>query len=164
MLKQRRIEVEMEEITIRPATLDDIDVLAYHRRAMWFAMGRDEAALAAVEPVAREYFTRALPNGGYRGFLAVTATGKVIGGGGIVISDWPGLLNQRQPKRAMILNMYVEKEYRRRGIARRLMETMITLCRENEFANVGLHASDEGRPLYEKLGFRATNEMRLDLL
>jgi hypothetical protein len=24
-----------------------------------------------------------------------------------------------------------------------------------------LHASDEGRPLYEKLGFEATNEMRL---
>jgi len=153
----------MEEITIRTATLDDIDVLAYHRRAMWLDMGRDEAALATVEPVAREYFTHALPNGGYRGFLAITTAGKVVGGGGIVISDWPGLLNQRQPKRAMILNMYVEKEYRRRGIARRLMETMIAWCRENDFANVGLHASDEGRPLYEKLGFRATNEMRLDL-
>jgi len=26
---------------------------------------------------------------------------------------------------------------------------------------VNLHASAEGRPLYEKLGFEATNEMRL---
>jgi len=28
---------------------------------------------------------------------------------------------------------------------------------------VYLHASDEGRPLYESIGFDATNEMRLDL-
>jgi hypothetical protein len=43
------------------------------------------------------------------------------------------------------------------------MEIMISWCREQDFANVGLHASDEGRPLYEKLGFQPTNEMRLDL-
>jgi hypothetical protein len=28
---------------------------------------------------------------------------------------------------------------------------------------VSLHASDFGRPLYESLGFRPTNEMRLKL-
>jgi GNAT superfamily N-acetyltransferase len=59
--------------------------------------------------------------------------------------------------------MYVEKPYRRRGIARTLMEEMLGWCRREEFAYVGLHASDDGRPLYEKLGFRATNEMRLEL-
>jgi GNAT superfamily N-acetyltransferase len=63
----------------------------------------------------------------------------------------------------MILNMYVEREHRRRGIARALMEKMIAWCRENGFVSVGLHASDEGRPLYEQLGFEATNEMRLKL-
>jgi hypothetical protein len=29
-------------------------------------------------------------------------------------------------------------------------------------ASLVLHASDAGRPLYERLGFVATNEMRLD--
>jgi len=29
--------------------------------------------------------------------------------------------------------------------------------------HVTLHASDKGRPLYESLGFEATNEMRLKL-
>ncbi len=130
---------------------------------MWWDMGRrDEAQFAVMEQAATDYFPTALREGRYQGFLAHDGD-TVVGGGGIVISDWPGVLGQRIPKRAMILNVYVEPQYRRRGIARMLMETMISWCRENHFKNVGLHASDEGRPLYEKLGFKPTNEMRLDL-
>jgi hypothetical protein len=33
--------------------------------------------------------------------------------------------------------------------------------KERGLRAVNLHASDEGRHLYEKLGFEATNEMRL---
>jgi GNAT superfamily N-acetyltransferase len=62
----------------------------------------------------------------------------------------------------MILNLYVEREHRRRGVAHELMKKMIIWSRENEFSSVALHASDDGRALYERLGFRPTNEMRLD--
>ena len=86
----------------------------------------------------------------------------MIGGGGIVISAWPGVLGQLHPKRAMILNLYVEREYRRRGVAHELMMRMIAWCRDNGFSSVALHASEDGRALYERLGFRPTNEMRLD--
>lgn len=152
-------------ISIREATAADIPALIHHRRMMWWDMGRrDEAALQVMEAAAREYFPAAIADGTYRGFLAVNESGDAVGGGGIVVSAWPGSLNQRKPRRAMILNMYVERPYRRRGIARALMGAMIAWCREEEFAYVGLHASDEGRPLYEKLGFRSTNEMRLELL
>jgi GNAT superfamily N-acetyltransferase len=154
----------MDSLSIRPATINDIPTLLRHRRMMWWDMGRhDEAALDLMEKSAREYFTLAIPDGTYRGFLAADSDQQVVGGGGIVISAWPGLFPQRIPKRAMILNMYVEREFRRKGIARALMQAMIAWCRENGFANVGLHASDEGRPLYEQLGFKSTNEMRLDL-
>jgi GNAT superfamily N-acetyltransferase len=153
----------MADVTIRAATIDDIPVLVRHRRMMWWDMGRrDEAALALMEEGAREYFNAAVRDGSYRGFLAVDERGQIIGGGGVVISAWPGVLGQRQPKRAMILNMYVERQYRRRGIARELMKAMIAWCKENGFIRVGLHASDEGRPLYESLGFKASNEMQLD--
>jgi GNAT superfamily N-acetyltransferase len=66
-------------------------------------------------------------------------------------------------RRVTILNVYTDPAYRRRGIARALMETMIDWCRRERFARVTLHASDDGRHLYESLGFEASNEMRLKL-
>jgi GNAT superfamily N-acetyltransferase len=153
-----------DDISIRAARAADIPVLIHHRRMMYWDMGRqNSAALDQMEFAARAYFSSAIPDGSYRGFLAVTNDDEIVGGGGIVISPWPGSWDQELPRRAMILNMYVEKAYRRRGIALALLEEMIACCRAERFAYVGLHASDEGRPLYEKLGFRATNEMRLEL-
>jgi GNAT superfamily N-acetyltransferase len=154
----------MNDFRIRPASVDDIPVLIRHRRMMWWDMGRrDERALVLMEQAVSEYFPTAITGASYVGFLAVNGNNEVVGGGGIVVSAWPGSLGQREPRRAMILNMYVEREYRRRGIARALMEKMIGWCREKGFVSVGLHASDEGRPLYEQLGFEPTNEMHLKL-
>jgi hypothetical protein len=46
------------------------------------------------------------------------------------------------------------------------MLTILKWVQERGLRSVNLHASAEGRALYEKLGFEATNEMRLkfDLL
>ena len=154
----------MSEIATRPANVTDIPTILRQRRMMWWDMGRrDEVMLAMMDRAAREYFPTAVADGSYRGFLAMDGTGAIIGGGGIVISPWPGVLGQPEPRRAMILNVYVEREHRRHGIARALMQTMISWCRENDFAKVGLHASDEGQPLYQQLGFKPTNEMELRL-
>lgn len=153
-----------QEVEIRPAKLSEIAILVRHRRLMWQELGRrDEADLELMAAAAKEYFAVAVADGSYRGFLAEHRSGAVLGGGGIVVSAWPGVLGQRRPQRAMILNMYVEREHRRKGVARALMETMIAWCRQNEFAYVGLHASEQGRELYEKLGFKPTDEMRLEL-
>jgi len=154
----------MQKVKIRRAELRDVAVLIRHRRMMWHELGRrDEAALDLMEKAASEYFETAVADGSYLGFLAEDGSGVVTGGGGIVVSPWPGILGQKQPRRATILNVYVERAHRRKGVARALMETMIAWSRENQFAYVSLHASKQGRGLYEKLGFRPTDEMRLDL-
>ena len=51
--------------------------------------------------------------------------------------------------------------YRRRGIARRVMCTMLSWLAEQGVQHVTLHATDVGRPLYAELGFEDSNEMRL---
>jgi hypothetical protein len=43
------------------------------------------------------------------------------------------------------------------------MTTMLEWLRQEGYGTVSLHASDFGRPLYESLGFNATNEMRMQL-
>jgi GNAT superfamily N-acetyltransferase len=59
--------------------------------------------------------------------------------------------------------MFTEPEHRRRGLARLLMDTIVTWCRAEGLRFLYLHASDEGRPLYQSLGFVPSNEMRLQL-
>jgi ribosomal protein S18 acetylase RimI-like enzyme len=63
--------------------------------------------------------------------------------------------------RGNILNVYTEREHRRRGMARALMQIALEWCAANQVGAVILHASAEGSALYESLGFTPTNEMRL---
>jgi GNAT superfamily N-acetyltransferase len=129
---------------------------------MFREMGFTDATLLdEVSSTAEAYFRTALADASYRAWLMENEDGVVVGGGGLLIAAWPGFPGERQSRRAWILNMYTEPAYRRQGIARRLVETMIEWCRAEGFRAVGLHASQQGRPLYESLGFRPTNEMRL---
>lgn len=152
----------MSEFRIREATSADVEVLVHHRLGMFRDMGVPPAEVAAMEEPARAYFRRAVPAGKYVAFLA-EYDDRVIAGGGIIVIDWPAGRGDARDSKAMILNMYTEPDIRRRGLARRLMEAMIAWCREQGYRTVSLHASDYGRPLYESLGFKPTNEMRLTL-
>jgi GNAT superfamily N-acetyltransferase len=152
------------DIRIRTAGIEDLLHLLHHRRAMFEEIGfRDLAVLDRVDTLSREYFLEALPAGRYRAWVAEDARGRVLGGGGIVISSWPGYPGENHAKRVWILNMYTEPHARRHGIAKRLVHAMIDWCRKEGFSAVSLHASDAGRPLYTSLGFHPTNEMTLQL-
>ena len=131
---------------------------------MFEEMGfQDTAVLDGVESLSREYFSKALRIGRYRGWIAEGLNGQIVGGGGIVIADWPGYPGENHAERAWILNMYTEPGARRRGVAKRLLEAMIEWCRTKGFRAVSLHASSAGRPLYETMGIQQTNEMMLKL-
>jgi GNAT superfamily N-acetyltransferase len=153
----------LQNLEIRPATIRDVPEILRQRRAMYEDMEyRDDTALAAMVSVSTEYLTRALADGSFREWLAVTGD-RVVGGGAIVISPWPAHPYDLECRRATILNVYTYPEYRRRGIARLIMQTMIHWCQREGFARVTLHASTDGRHLYESLGFEPSNEMRLTL-
>ena len=62
----------------------------------------------------------------------------------------------------LVVNVYTERAWRRRGVADALMRELLRWCRANGIESIVLHASGEGRPLYQKLGFTPTNEMRYD--
>ena len=155
-----------ETITLRIATLADAPTILHHRRAMYTDMhiGTPDSVDAAITLFA-PYLERSLQNGGYRGWLAETDGGQVVGGGGVIVHEWPAAAREPRPqmRRAYILNMYTEPDYRKRGIARRIMETIVDWCRQEGFGSVTLHASVQGRPIYEDMGFKQTNEMRLEL-
>jgi GNAT superfamily N-acetyltransferase len=151
------------DMLIREATVADLATIMRHRRAMFFDMGFcDNAALDAMEATSTPFIKAGLEKGSYRAWLAETK-GIMVAGGGLVIVGYPSTPHDPSPRRAWILNMYTEPEYRRRGLAKAIVETIVGWCRIQGFASVFLHASDAGRHLYEVLGFTPTNEMRLVL-
>ena len=150
------------EITIREAAPSESAIILHHRRSMFRDMGEGTVEeLDRMVEVAGPWLARALADGSYRHWLALDGSGRVAGGGGVLMCPWPA--NPKDPctERAVILNVYTEPEFRKRGIARQIMLTILERLKEQGLRAVNLHASAEGRPLYEKLGFEATNEMRL---
>jgi len=148
---------------ISPATVKDAAIIVHQRRAMFSAMGyRDEAALDAMCAAFHPWLVARLESGEYLAWLARSA-GLPAAGLGLWLMDWPPHMIGPGARRGNILNVYTEPEYRRQGIARRLMETALEWCRRNGISAVILHASPDGRALYESLGFGPTNEMRIAL-
>ena len=154
-----------EDITIRMATVDDAPIVVHHRRAMFFDMGyTDPAALGAMDASFLPYVSQSLVDETYRGWLAHTSDGRVVAGSGLIVHAWPSRpVVPAQSRRAYVLNVYTEPDYRGRGIARRIMTEIVEWCRVQGFSSISLHASIFGRPLYESMGFEPTNEMRLKL-
>ena len=151
------------EPLIREATPNDLPEILRHRRGMYQAMGFSDAnALSSMVSTSEPYLKTALANGTFRAWLAVLGDGPVAGGA-VLINPWPSHPYDLECRRATILNVYVDPDFRRKGIAHRLMQTMIDWCRKEGFAAVYLHASNDGKPLYERLGFEPTTEMRLKL-
>jgi GNAT superfamily N-acetyltransferase len=152
---------------IRLATPEDVLLLATHRVAMFRDMGRITPQME--QPLfesCASYLATALASGEYVGWVAHLAAlpQSAIGGAGIQLRP---LLPRPDPTgqfllrglEGLILNVYVDEAYRRQGVARRLMETLIRWAPGAGIVRLVLHASPDGRRLYESLGFLASNEM-----
>ncbi len=118
---------------------------------------------------ARAYFAQAIADGRYVGWVAELddPPREIVAGAGLQLRELlprPDLARERLVRgpQGLVLNVFTERAWRRRGIADALMRELLVWCRGNGIESVVLHASGEGRPLYEKLGFTPTNEMRYD--
>lgn len=148
-------------IVIRPATVEDAALIAHHRRAMFADMGAtDTARLELMEAEFAAWVREKLARHEYLGWFVMDGE-TVAAGAGLWLMDWPPHVIGASAQRGNILNVYTHPDYRKRGLARQLMNTILDWCRANSVDTVILHASDEGRTLYESLGFKATNEMRI---
>jgi ribosomal protein S18 acetylase RimI-like enzyme len=145
------------------ATLADLDIIIHHRDAMFTEMGlpRDERFIAMIAG-ARPWLRLHLEAATYLGFL-IAHDGRVVAGSGLYLVDWPPSFTDAGTRRGHVFDVYVEPAHRRRGLARRVTQTCVDECKMRGIRVVTLHASDAGRGVYEAMGFKPTNEMRLDL-
>jgi GNAT superfamily N-acetyltransferase len=148
-------------ITVRPATIADIPILVSYRRAMFESMGIvDQNALSAMCAAMSRYLSQALPGGEYHGWVA-EAGATVIASGGLVIHHLPPSPRNMDGREGYIMNIYTEPEWRRKGVATVIVSAILDYLRSLGVPVATLHATQDGRPVYERLGFEQTNEMRL---
>ena len=175
------------EWIIRQATSDEIERLVDLRMAMFDAMGLlDEENREQVRDDCCAYFEATLPTEVFRVWVACapdadegdikrgassdeagTCDGEPIGSIGLVIHSVPPSPFNRAGKEGYIMNLVTLPAWRRRGIARALLSHVVDVLRAEGVPLATLHASDEGRGLYEDLGFWVADslpEMRLPLV
>lgn len=134
-------------------------MICSHRQAMFLEAGGDPEKLRVMTQHFRPWLTKRLNDGRYYGFVLSDAQ-RAVAAIGLMTIDWPP--HPSHPtldQRGYVLNVFVEPEYRRRGLASALMQTA-----DAEFARRGitfavLHATKAGRPVYEHIGWLGTSEM-----
>lgn len=61
-------------------------------------------------------------------------------------------------KRAFLMNVYVNKNYRRQGIAQKMIKILIEEAKGRGCSEISLDATQAGRPVYKTLGFCDNDE------
>jgi len=115
---------------------------------------------------ARPQLEQWIDNGNYIGWLATPADEQemIVAGAGVQLQPiLPRPVNAStvgEGRQGTVVNVFTEPQWRRRGIAGLLIKEIITWSKDEHLDRLLLHASDEGRSVYERLGFIAGNEMR----
>lgn len=161
-----------EQWALREATTSDIAILSKHRQWMFAEMQQSQTvgyASADVDAMAGDYerYLQEHLGTAIRAWVMV-ADGpgdheRVVASGAILFQLWAPRPGDRTGWSALLHSIYTAPEFRQRGLARKITEQLVAVCRELGCKTVNLHASQAGRPLYESLGFQPTSEMRLIL-
>ncbi|MCU0483057.1 MAG: GNAT family N-acetyltransferase [Chloroflexi bacterium] len=143
------------EVGVRRAVPADVPLLLELRLAF-------DAELAGLPPAervtghaaaVRDYLESHLADGRLLAWAAEAADGTLVGMAAMVVIDRPPQPRSRRPGEGFVYNVYVAPGWRRRGIARRLMDAVIDAARELGLRRVVLRTSAAGQPLYDSLGF-----------
>jgi GNAT superfamily N-acetyltransferase len=145
--------------TARPVAARDRELICEHRERMFAESGRSRESLQPMTAAFRQWLVPRLADGSYFGWVLEDA-GLVVAGLGMMVIDWPPHPSHpADDRRAYILNVFVEPEHRRKGLAKQLMALAEEKARQLGLRYAILHSTRQGRPLYEALGWRPTSEM-----
>lgn len=146
-------------IQYRAATPQDIDSLTALRQQMMLEGGKwDADALDRPVHNARAYFHTAFGDGTLTASVA-ECDGEVVGMGcasffALPPNDWcPG------GQTAYLSGVFVQPGHRGRGIATELLRLLMAAAHARGCERIWLHASDMGRPIYEKAGLTPSDDL-----
>lgn len=104
-------------------------------------------------PNLEDYYTRHLADGTFVSWLAVDGE-QIAATSGMSFVERPPYYSCPSGKMGILSSMYTLKEYRRRGIAKVLLEKVVDEARNYGCGMVQITASDMGVLLYTDFGFQ----------
>ena len=141
-------------INFRKATINDIDSLAKIRSIFITEVtGCSEAERNKLEIANKVYFESALAEDNFVAWFALD-NDKIIATSGLSFSVIPPALHCLDGKTAFIMNMFTFPEYRKQGIGTELLKRTVEEAKNRGYKRITLNATDMGKPLYEKHGFK----------
>ena len=145
-------------ITYRKAILSDVEELAKIRSIFLREMDNvsSEEERIIVEQANFEYFRKVLSDNAFVSWIACDNE-EIIATSGLSFSVVPPLFPITDGKVAYIMNMYTFPMYRNQGIGTELFKRIVDEAKQHGYRKITLNATDMGRPLYEKYGFKETH-------
>ena len=115
---------------------------------------REEGATEEIdlEPALFDYYRRHMSDGTFVSWLAVDGE-KIVGTSGMSFVEKPPYFGCPDGKVGLLSSMFTLPEYRRRGIARKLLTRVVEEARQYGCGVIQITASDMGVWLYTDFGF-----------
>lgn len=140
-------------MNIRKATNKDIEVLIQLRIDYLLA---DKGSLSKNEKILIQSQLKAYyPKHINHDFIAILAeiNNEVVSTAFLAISEKPANTYFITGKTGTLLNVFTYPDYRRMGLATSVIRAIIDEAKKLGVSSIDLSATEDGKPLYEKLGF-----------
>lgn len=146
-------------IGLRALCSADLELVVAHRERMFLDAARHlPERVRAMSGAFADWLRPRLADGRYFGWV-IDRDARPVASLGMMWLDWPPHPLHLSPGRGYLLNVFVETEWRRRGLARELARTALAHAAERSVEAVVLHPTAEAVTLYQSLGFKVSNEM-----
>lgn len=146
------------------AAPEDVELLI-RLRMDFLAEEFGEIAPARREEIAvqlEDYFERHFADGSFFAFLA-EQDNRAAGAVYLSISEVPAGPPFLNGKIGTVHNVLTYPQYRRQGVATKLMEALLAEAKKRGVASVRLSATQAGKQLYENMGFQRTTHPYMSL-
>jgi len=137
-------------IVYRKLTEKDLDSFIRLRIAQLQEEGATEEL--DLSPALMDYYLRHLADGTFVSWLALDGD-RIIGTSGMSFVEKPPYFSCPTGKIGLLSSMYTDPNYRRRGIAKELLNRVVEEARSYGCGAVQITASDMGVLLYTDFGF-----------
>ncbi|MEH1905639.1 GNAT family N-acetyltransferase [Nostoc sp.] len=144
---------------LRQANLQDLEALIQLRLELLREAGdiKSDSDTANLAEATRKYLGEKMPPGEFLAWVAEVDS-QIVATSGLVFFQRPPYNGNLSGLEAYVMNVYTVPMWRGQGIATALLKEIISFVRATEAKRLWLHATEDGKRIYDQLGFVSTSK------